>query len=150
MGLIHCMQRCLWPHDEHKTRHKVDLCIISSQWGCKLKLKCESHYAPSSKTRKNKITVESVGVSQPAWEVKLLCSLVVRQQILLYLLPIKWTDCGWGGCCLSVSYGLCADISPHQYLFTNWVTMMIWITRCRASMSLFMMFPVWMLSIDPL
>lgn len=51
--LIH-LQQCLWPLHDHKTRYEADLCVISSHWGCKVKLKRESHYALSSKTRKTK------------------------------------------------------------------------------------------------
>ena len=54
-------------------------------------------------------SVEDELRSPRVWGKKLLCSLVVQQQIFLYLLlqqvnseQWKWTDCGWGGCCLLV------------------------------------------------
>ena len=46
-----------------------------------------------------------------------------------------WTDCG--GCCLGVSFGLCADTSPHWYhqCSVDGEPLMIWgilIIRCRV------------------
>lgn len=29
------------------------------------------------------------------------------------------SDCGWGGCCLLVSPGLCGDVSLHQYYWCS-------------------------------
>ena len=56
-------------------------------------------------------TVEDV-LSLAVWGVNLLCSLVVQQQILLYLLADgSGVNRLWlGGCCI---FGLCADISLH-------------------------------------
>ena len=47
--------------------------------------------------------------------VKLLCGLVVRQQILLYRLSdgSRVNRLWLGGCFLLVFFGLCADISIH-------------------------------------
>ena len=40
-----------------------------------------------------------------------------KKQIFHMLQCSRWivSDCGWGGCCLLVSPGLCGDISLHQY-----------------------------------
>ena len=54
--------------------------------------------------------------SLTAWGEKLLCDPVVRQRILLYLCQTTgWTDCCWAGCCLLVSFRVCADILLHWY-----------------------------------
>lgn len=51
-----------------------------------------------------------------------------------------WTDCGCGGRCLTVSFGLCADISLHQLLlmFGRWIPVIfraVSITHSGASLS---------------
>ena len=50
-----------------------------------------------------------------------------------------WTDCGWCGCCPLLSFGLCADISPH---WCHWCSvdgnsyiLVVLISRCRESLS---------------
>ena len=71
--------------------------------------------SPSSPTSilDNGVLRMSLGVS--AWGVKLLCILVIWQQILMYFLSDgSSVDRLWlGGCCLLVSFGFCADISLH-------------------------------------
>lgn len=66
---------------------------------------------------KNYINIFYDGVWKMNWRVwgkKVLYNLVVRQWILLYCLSDSmWTACGWGGYCILVSFGLCADSSPN-------------------------------------
>ena len=53
-------------------------------------------------------------MSLAAWGMKLPCSLVVWQWIRYFCMfcqMSKWTDCGWGRSCLSVSFGLTNALS---------------------------------------
>ena len=126
-------------HNGLKKRNNVEsfesCCIHFRQWGVEDELR-----------------------SLTAWGVKLLCILLMWQQILMYLLSDgSSVNRQWlGGHCLLVSFGFSADISLHL-CFVDGTSDVVLITCWRSFMSLvmhglwqFVMFPVRMLSIAPL
>ena len=84
--------------------------------------------------------------------------LAVDTSVSLARWQAGWTDCGWGGCRLLVSSGF-YKLTPKSVALCRLVSMMFWealITHCWAFLSCavhepcqFVMFPVRMLSVDP-
>ncbi len=97
-----------------------------------------------------------------AWGKKLLCSLMVKQRILVYLLPDgSSVNRLWLGWVFSFFWALCCHLtSPMSLILCGWVPLMLWevlITHCRAFLSgathepcQTAMFPFRMLSLAPL
>ena len=89
-------------------KYKIDLCIILQHQGCRTRLSLcyfMLHHRNNNNSKNLFKWVE--------WGVKLLCSLVIQQRLFL---------------CLSVSFGLRADISLYQLLlmFGRWIPEIFW------------------------